>query len=54
MAHRSGVKAQNYELDHPMVPKRRWYKRLLRRPVRYYHPSVGYYEHIPAWRVRAY
>ena len=24
------------------------------RPERYYHPSVGYYEHMPAWRVRAY
>lgn len=54
MAHRSVVKAQNYKLDHPLVPKRRWYKRLLRRPVRYYHPSIGYYEHMPAWRVRDY
>lgn len=54
MIHRSSVKAQNYALDHPMVPKRRLYKRLLRRPERYYHPSVGYYEHMPAWRVRAY
>jgi hypothetical protein len=27
---------------------------LLLRPERYYHPSVGYYEHMPAWRVRAY
>jgi hypothetical protein len=24
------------------------------RPERYYHPSVGFYEHMPAWRVRDY
>jgi Sulfotransferase family len=24
------------------------------RPERYYHPSVGFYEHMPAWRVREY
>ena len=54
MVHRSGVKCQNYELKHPLVPKRSWFKRLLRRPIRYYHPSIGYYEHMPAWRVRAY
>jgi hypothetical protein len=45
---------QNYRLIHPLVPKRPFLKRLLRRPERYYHPSVGYYEHMPAWRVRAY
>ena len=27
---------------------------MLRRPERFYHPSVGYYEHMPAWRVKAY
>lgn len=48
------VKAQNWRIQHPLVPKRPWLKRLLRRPERYYHPSVGFYEHIPAWRIRAY
>ena len=47
-------RAQNYRLEHPLVPKRPLWKRLLRRPERYYHPSIGYYEHMPAWRVRAY
>ena len=46
--------AQNYRLDHPAVPRRPLLKRLLRRPERYYHPSVGYYEHMPAWRVKTY
>ncbi|HIB83910.1 MAG TPA: hypothetical protein EYO59_04730, partial [Chromatiaceae bacterium] len=45
---------QNYRIDHPAVPKRALIKRLLRRPERYYHPSVGYYEHMPAWRVKTY
>ena len=30
------------------------WRKLLMRPERYYHPSVGFYEHMPAWRVRAY
>lgn len=47
-------RAQNYRLDHPLVPKRPLWKRLLGRPERYYHPSIGYYEHMPAWRVRGY
>jgi hypothetical protein len=46
--------AQNYRLDHPLVPKRPLLRRLLRRPERRYHPSVGFYEHMPAWRVKAY
>jgi hypothetical protein len=46
--------AQNYRLEHPEVPKRSLLRRLLGRPERHYHPSVGYYEHMPAWRVRAY
>ncbi|MFO1172602.1 MAG: sulfotransferase family 2 domain-containing protein [Hyphomicrobiaceae bacterium] len=46
--------AQNYRLDHPAVPKRALWKKLLGRPERYYHPSIGYYEHMPAWRVRTY
>jgi len=54
MAHREGRLAQNYRLDHPLVPKRPLWRRLLGRPERRYHPSVGYYEHMPAWRVKAY
>ncbi len=46
--------AQNYRLDHPTVPKRPLIRRLLRRPERFYHPSIGYYEHMPAWRVKTY
>ncbi len=46
--------AQNYRLEHPLVPKRPLWKTLLGRPERYYHPSIGYYEHMPAWRVRGY
>lgn len=46
--------AQNWRLDHPAVPKRPLLKRMLGRPERHYHPSVGYYEHMPAWRVRTY
>jgi len=55
MEHRTGdTKAQNYRLDHPAVPKQKLWRRLLRRPIRYYHPEVGYYEHIPAWRMKTY
>lgn len=54
MKHRKGERAQNYRIDHPLVPKRPLWRRLLGRPERHYHPSVGYYEHMPAWRVRAY
>lgn len=46
--------AQNYRIEHPAKPKRALWKRLLGRPERHYHPSVGYYEHMPAWRVRTY
>lgn len=46
--------AQNYRLDHPAVPKRPLWRRLLRRPGRHYHPSVGYLEHMPASLVRTY
>lgn len=45
---------QNYRLEHPDVPRRPLWRRLLGRPERYYHPSVGFYEHMPAWRVRRY
>ena len=51
---RSGLAPQNYRLDHPLVPKRPLIRRLLRRPERYYHTSVGFYEHMPAWRVKTY
>lgn len=55
MKHRTGdVKAQNYKLDHPLVPKQKLWRRVLGRPIRYYHPEIGYYEHMPAWRVKAY
>ena len=30
------------------------WRRLLRRPERVYHPTIGFYEHIPAWRIKAY
>jgi len=49
-----GVGGQNYRLSHPDVPKRPLWRRLLGRPERYYHPTVGYYEHMPGWRVRKY
>jgi hypothetical protein len=48
------VTGQNYRLVHPEVPKIPLVRRLLRRPERYYHPTVGYYEHMPAWRIRRY
>jgi len=51
---RKGLPPQNYRIDHPLKPKRPLIRRLLMRPERYYHPSVGFYEHMPAWRVRDY
>jgi hypothetical protein len=51
---RGGVGPQNYRIEHPAKPRRPLWRKLLGRPERYYHPSVGYYEHMPAWRVRAY
>jgi len=45
---------QNYRLDHPAVPKRTLLRRLLLRRERFYHPTVGFYEHMPAWRIKAY
>ncbi|MCB1866211.1 MAG: sulfotransferase family 2 domain-containing protein [Chromatiales bacterium] len=54
MAERPGQRAQNWRLEHPLVPRRSVWRRILGRPERRYHPSVGYYEHMPAWRVRAY
>jgi hypothetical protein len=51
---RKGRAPQNYRIDHKLKPKRPLLKRLLLRPERYYHPSVGYYEHMPASLVRGY
>jgi Sulfotransferase family len=52
--YRSGRGPQNYRIDHKLKPKRPLWRRLLGRPERYWHPSVGYYEHMPAWRIRDY
>ncbi len=54
MKSRPSGREQNWRIDHPAVPKRPLWRRILRRPERPFHPSVGYYEHMPAWRVRAY
>jgi sulfotransferase famil protein len=51
---RKGLPPQNYRIEHPLKPKRPLLRRLLMRPERYYHPSVGFYEHMPASRVRDY
>lgn len=51
---RKGRGPQNYRIDHPLKPHRPLWRKLFMRPERYYHPSIGYYEHMPAWRVRAY
>ncbi|MEZ5828260.1 MAG: sulfotransferase family 2 domain-containing protein [Hyphomicrobiales bacterium] len=51
---RKGLKPQNYRINHPAKPKRSLWRRLTRRPERYYHPTVGYYEHMPASLVRTY
>ena len=49
-----GPGGQNYRFDHPDVPRIPIWRKILLRPERYYHPTVGYYEHMPAWRVRKY
>jgi hypothetical protein len=51
---RKGRGPQNYRIEHPLKPERPLWRKLLGRPERYYHPTVGFYEHMPAWRVRAY
>jgi hypothetical protein len=51
---RKCLSPQNYRIEHPLKPKRSFLRKLLMRPERYYHQSVGFYEHMPAWRVRAY
>ena len=45
---RKGRAPQNYRIEHPQKPKRPLWRKLLGRPERYYHPSVGFYEHMPA------
>lgn len=54
MQTREGERAQNWRLDHPLVPPRPLWRRLLGRPERRYHQSVGFYEHMPASRIRDY
>jgi Sulfotransferase family len=51
---RTGRGPQNFRLDHPAKPRRSLWRRLLRRPERYYHRSVGYFEHMPGGLVRTY
>ena len=51
---KTGPGGQNYRLDHPDVPRRPMWRQLFGRPERYYHPTVGFYEHMPAWRVKRY
>lgn len=51
---RTGRGAQNLDLDHPARPRRPLHRRLLGRPERPWHPSIGWYSHMPAWRVRTY
>ncbi len=49
---RKGLGPQNYRIEHPLKPERPLLRKILMRPERYYHPSVGFYEHMPAERVR--
>jgi hypothetical protein len=51
---RKGRGPQNYRIEHPLKPQRPFWRKLLGRPERYYHPTVGFYEHMPAARVRDY
>jgi len=51
---RKGLPPQNYRIEHPLKPQRPFWRKLLRRPERYWHPTIGYYEHMPAWRIRNY
>jgi hypothetical protein len=51
---RQGRGPQNYRLQHPLVPKPPLWRRVTGRPERYYHPTVGFFEHMPAWRARVY
>jgi len=49
---RKGLGPQNYRIEHPLKPERPLLRKILVRPERYYHPSVGFYEHMPAERAR--
>jgi hypothetical protein len=49
-----GMGGQNYRLDHPDVPRQPLLRRLLGRPERTNHPSIGFHEHIGAEQVRRY
>jgi hypothetical protein len=51
---RKGLPPQNFRIDHPLKPKRSLWRRVMRRPERYYHHTVGFYEHMPAETARAY
>ncbi len=51
---RKGRGPQNFRIEHPKKPQRKLWRKLLGRPERYWHESVGFYEHMPAWRVRDY
>jgi hypothetical protein len=51
---RKGLAPQNYRIDHQLKPTRSLWRRIMRRPERYYHHTVGFYEHMPAETVRAY
>ena len=51
---RKGRGPQNYRIEHPLKPPRSRWRRFLRRPERYWHPTIGFYEHMPAWRIRDY
>jgi hypothetical protein len=48
---RKGRGPQNYRIEHKLKPQRPLWRKLLGRPERYWHPSVGFYEQ-SAWRVR--
>lgn len=52
--YRIASQPQNYRIEHPLKPKRPLWRKLLHRPERYWHPSVGFFEHMPAWRIRTY
>jgi len=49
-----GAGGQNYRFEHPDVPRIPLWRKLRMRPERYYHPTVGFYEHMPAWRIKRY
>lgn len=55
IAHLRGQRqAQNYRIDHPAVPKRALWRRLLRRPERHSHATLGFHEHLEAAQARIY